>query len=61
MLFNIDKKKIKSDTLCLECKHFDKKSHKCNGIGKVCFEYDMDTQTLIDPITQMPLKIERGN
>lgn len=59
MLFNIEKKKIKNNKHCLSCKYFDKASHKCSGIGKVCFEYDKDTQTLIDPITKMPLKIER--
>ena len=59
MLFNIKEKKVKNTTTCLNCKFYDKKKHKCSGIGKVCFEYDEKTQTLIDPITQMPLKLER--
>lgn len=61
MLFNIEKKQIKNTTHCLECKHYDKQYNKCSGIGKVCFEYDDKTQTILDPITQMPLKVERGN
>ena len=61
MLFNIEEKKIKNTALCVNCKCFDKKTKTCNGIGKVCFEYDEKIQTLIDPITKMPLKIERGN
>lgn len=61
MLFNIKEKKVKNTTTCLNCNFYDKQTHKCSGIGKVCFEYDEKTQTLLDPITQMPLKLERGN
>ena len=60
MLYNIKEKKIKNSALCLKCEHFDKKTHKCSGIGKVCFEYDSKTNTIIDAITKMPLKVERG-
>ena len=60
MLFNIEQKKIKNTTHCLECKYRDKQTNKCSGIGKVCFEYDEKTQTILDPITKLPLKLERG-
>lgn len=58
MLYNIEKKQIKNTSHCLECKYFDKALHRCSGIGKVCFEYDEKTQTLIDTTTGLPLKLE---
>lgn len=56
MLFNKNTGKIKKSIDCLTCPHFDKKLKKCNGLGKVCFEYDSKTMTIIDPITGLPLK-----
>lgn len=58
MLYNIDKNDIQTNVMCIKCKYFDKKTHKCNGIGKVCFEYDKKTKTIIDPITKLPLKLK---
>lgn len=58
MLYNKDKKKIKSNADCLNCRYFDKELKKCNGIGKVCFEYDEKTNTAIDPVTKMAIKIK---
>lgn len=55
MLFNIEKDAVKTMVDCLECKAFDKKLKKCNGIGKICFEYDEKTQTLYDNITKLPM------
>ena len=60
MLYNTEKGKIWSNADCLVCEHFDKKLKKCNGKGKICFEYDFKTRTIIDPITKLPLKkVER--
>ena len=59
MLYNKDKQRINGNTDCLTCKHFDNETFKCKGIGITCFEYDELTDTLIDPITNMPLK--KGN
>lgn len=56
MLYNIEKKKIKDITDCTKCPYFCK--GKCNGIGKVCFEYDKKTHTIIDTITKMPIKLK---
>ncbi len=56
MLYNIDKKEIRTLKTCLECEHFCK-NKKCNGIGKSCFEYDSKTKTIIDTITKMPIKL----
>ena len=39
--------------------YYDSKKNRCNGIGKACFEYDEKTQTIIDPVTKLPLKFER--
>jgi hypothetical protein len=57
MLYNIEQKKIKTALDCCSCSHFDKKTKKCNGINKVCFEYDEKTKTVIDGITKLPIKV----
>lgn len=58
MLYNKEKKTIKTMVDCLSCKYFDKKNKKCNGIGLNCFEYDKKTMTAIDPITKLPIKLD---
>lgn len=58
MLYNNERKKIQTNSDCLTCVHFDKKKKKCNGIGKVCFEFDMKTRTMIDPVTKLPIKVD---
>ena len=58
MLYNKDLKKIQATKQCMSCELFDKKRKKCNGIGKICFEYDEKTQTVIDPITRLPIKFD---
>lgn len=57
MLYNIEQKKIKTALDCCSCTHFDKETKKCNGINKVCFEYDEKTKTVIDGITKLPIKV----
>ena len=57
MIYNIEKKQIRTDVTCLSCKYFNIEEKKCiNGIGKVCFEYDEKTGIIIDPITKLPIK-----
>ena len=57
MIYNIEKKQIRTDVTCLSCKYFSIEEKKCiNGIGKVCFEYDEKTGIIIDPITKLPIK-----
>jgi hypothetical protein len=56
MLYNIEKRKIKDFMDCMSCPCFEK--GRCKGIGKVCFEYDKKTQTIVDPITKMPIKLK---
>lgn len=56
MLYNKELKKVQASSDCITCPHFDKEKKKCFGIGKTCFEYDNKTQTIIDPITKLPLK-----
>lgn len=56
MLFNIEKDAVRTMVDCLECRFFDKNLKKCNGIGKICFEYDEKTKTLYDNITRLPMK-----
>lgn len=57
MLYNRDKQKIQKNVDCLTCPYFDGQKKKCNGIGKNCFEWDAKTQTAIDPITKLPIKL----
>lgn len=57
MLFNCELGKEQNALQCLKCNYFDKKTKKCNGLGKNCFEYDEKTMTIIDPITRLPLSI----
>ena len=46
MLYNYKLKKVHTNIDCLTCECFDKKKKKCNGIGKICFEYDEKTKTI---------------
>ena len=57
MLYNIEKKKIKTATTCIDCPYLDKALHRCEGIIKCCFEYDAVTKTIIDGVTKLPLKV----
>ena len=61
MLYNVKLKKEHTNLDCPACPHFDKKYKRCNGMGKVCFEYDKITQTIFDPITKLPLNLEAIN
>ena len=56
MLFNKEKGRPKNSLDCLTCPLFDEKNKKCMGIGKICFEYEPKTMTIIDPVTGLPLK-----
>lgn len=57
MLYNTELKKVKAVTDCPTCPHFDKKTKRCNGLNRVCFEYDPTTQTIIDGKTKLPRKV----
>lgn len=57
MLYNTAKKRAKGISDCFTCAQFDKRLKKCNGLNKVCFEYDPNTQTMIDGNTKLPRKI----
>lgn len=59
MLLNIDKERKQVNSDCLTCPYFDKVKKKCSGIGKRCFEFDEKTGTIYDPITKLPLKINK--
>lgn len=59
MLYNIEQKEIRNVETCKKCKHYNKTTHQCFGIGVACFEYDSKTQTIIDNITKMPIKITK--
>ena len=56
MLYNLNLKRKKKMTDWLECKFFDRKNKKCNGLGNVCFEYDLKTGIIKDPKTGLPIK-----
>ena len=57
MLYKKSEKRIRTSKDCINCSCFDTRLKKCNGIGKECFEYDEKTQTVIDPITKLAIKI----
>lgn len=60
MLYNTEKKKVQNITDCFSCKYFDKKLKRCSGINAVCYEYDNTTNTIIDGLTGLPIKNEKG-
>lgn len=51
MLYNVKQDKPKTSKMCLTCPYY--KIRVCNGLGKACFEYIPETQTLINPITKL--------
>lgn len=57
-LYNIKKGKERDETDCFTCERYDRRLKKCNGLNKVCFEYDPKTKTIIDGKTKLPLKGE---
>lgn len=57
MLYSKNSKTIQTRKECMTCEYFDKKKKHCNGIGKNCFEYDVKTQTAIDPVTKLPIRL----
>lgn len=58
MIYNNDTKKAKTATDCLTCPYFDAKGKRCNGgLGTRCFEFDYKTNTIIDPRTKLPIKL----
>ena len=62
MLYNFEKKRVKKDSDCNWCEHFEKSTKKCKGFGACCFEYDQLTGSCIDPITKLPFNpTEREN
>lgn len=57
MLYNKNYRRIKKPIDCMTCACYDKTLKECKGLNKVCFEYDEKTQTLIDGITKLPIKL----
>ena len=55
MLYNINLKKTREITDCFSCHCFNAKTKRCEGIDKVCFEYDEATKTIIDGVTKLPI------
>lgn len=59
MLYNNKKKRLKTSMDCLDCIYFDKVEKRCNGLGKVCFLFDVKTNTAIDHITNLPINLDK--
>lgn len=59
MLYNVEKKKIRESVDCVLCDKFNRTTKTCEGFGKVCFEYDEKTKTIVDPITKLPISISK--
>lgn len=58
MIYNIKLDRVIGNADCFNCEHFNKQTLNCEGFGKVCFEYDELTDTLIDAFSGLPLKIK---
>lgn len=56
MLYNREKKAVKTNKDCLKCEYFDKKEKRCLGFNKKCFEYDAITGSIIDGITKLTIQ-----
>lgn len=54
MFFNTKKNRPNGTADCIECEYF--KNKKCEGFGKICYEYDPITMKVLDPITHLPKK-----
>lgn len=61
MLYNLTTKKIKTAVDCITCPYFNKTYKKCEGLDKNCLLYDEKTDTIIDGVTKLPLKIKKGD
>ena len=61
MLYNIELKRVRKPLDCINCPHFNNQFKKCEGLNKTCFLYDEKTQTIIDGVTKLPLKIKKGS
>ncbi len=59
MLYNRIKNKIRTSVDCTGCVFFNRKTKTCEGLGKTCFEYDEQTKTAIDPVTKLPIRLEK--
>ena len=55
MLYNINLNRVRDINDCITCPAFNKKTKRCEGIDKVCFEYDEATKTIIDGVTKLPI------
>lgn len=58
MLYNIEKGKVQKIEDCFSCPYFNQKAKKCEGVNKACFVYDAKTQTIIDGVTKLPIKVK---
>lgn len=58
MLYNHGLGKVQKPTDCITCPYFNQTLKKCEGLNKNCFLYDEKTQTIIDGVTKLPLKIK---
>lgn len=56
MLYNMEKHRLKKDSDCLTCPHYDKKNNLCIGMNKCCFACDPKTGIIVDGITKLPIK-----
>ena len=56
MLFNIEKNRIKKDSDCLTCPHFNKENNCCGGMNICCYVCDKKTGIIIDGKTRLPIK-----
>lgn len=59
MLYNIELGGIQKPTQCITCPYFNQTLKRCEGLNKNCFLYDDKTDTIIDGVTKLPLKIKR--
>lgn len=59
MLYNRILNKIITNVDCMNCGDFDKATKRCSGFGKTCFEFDPKSKTCIDPVTKLPIRLQK--
>ena len=57
MIYNKELDRVIKLQDCLSCEHFSRREKQCKGFGTCCFEMDELTNTILDPVTGLPIEI----
>lgn len=59
MLYNVRLLKKQQAMQCLTCPYHDSKTNRCNGRDICCFALDETTNSVIEPLTNTPLAMDK--